>query len=243
VADKRDENDKALAVAGAAAVAAAPAGGMSPAAVRRAALTGITVLPAMALVLGLYGGGLTVGALFLAAGWMSLVGAAWMIYRAASAFDVAPADEAIIDQALLDDEQRAQLQHEKKILLKAIKEIEFDQQMGKLDETDAAQVSQTYRTRALEIMRLLDQHKPADYAAQIEKEVARRLTRAGVKAGAAPARGGEPAAEPVAEPEAPALTREVETGASAAAPTCAGCGTKNDVDAIFCKKCGAKVSA
>ncbi len=196
---------------------------------QRLALTAFTVLPALGIVAIMYGGSLTVGALFLGLGWVSFALAAWHLGRAALAFDVTPG--AIDPGGDLDAERRSELNQEKKTLLKAIKEIEFDHAMGKVDDRDAAEITATYRARALEIIRLLDEAKATDYAVVVEKELAKRLAKA----------GGLAQKE---LPAAGALAREVDTGASAdTSPECAACGTRNDQDALFCKKCGAKVSA
>lgn len=50
----------------------------------------------------------------------------------------------------------AQLREEKRRLLRAINELKFDFEMGKLSETDFAEVKQTYELRAVEVMRQLD---------------------------------------------------------------------------------------
>ena len=103
--------------------------------------------------------------------------------------------------------RRAELLSEKKLLLKAIKELEFDNKMGKIDDRDAAEIIGRYRARAVEILRQLDdQSGGKTYEAIVEKELARRLGQA-------------------------------------APGTCAACGTANDADAVFCKKCGKQVTA
>jgi hypothetical protein len=51
---------------------------------------------------------------------------------------------------------RGELEREKKALLKAIKEAEFDHQMGKLSKADADGMIQTYRARAIEVIKQLE---------------------------------------------------------------------------------------
>jgi hypothetical protein len=228
-----------------------PRRGLSPTAIRRLVVGAFVWLPAIGLVVALYGGKLTVGSLFLAFGWVTFALAAWFIGRAAIAFDVAEGDAL---EGSIDDERRTELSREKKVLLKAIKEVEFDHQMGKIDDHDAAEITATYRARALEIMRLLDENKSVDYPAMVEKELARRLAKAGglakkalpaatAEAGAAEAGAAEAgAAQAAADADEPVLSREVET-AAAAAGTCGSCGTRNDADAVFCKKCAARLGS
>ena len=109
-----------------------------------------------------------------------------------------------------------ELEREKQLVLKAIKEIELDYQMRKVAERDYREMVERYRARA---MRLITEIEAGDdYRALIERELAIRLKVQG-PAAAAPA-------APVTVPEAPARR------------ACAGCGTGNDDDAQFCKKCG-----
>jgi hypothetical protein len=51
---------------------------------------------------------------------------------------------------------RGELEKEKKTLLKAIKEAEFDQLMGKLSKADADELIRMYRARAIEVIKELD---------------------------------------------------------------------------------------
>jgi hypothetical protein len=51
----------------------------------------------------------------------------------------------------------AELEREKKSLVRAIKEIEFDRDTGKLSAADAAALLGAYRGRAIEVIKVLDQ--------------------------------------------------------------------------------------
>jgi hypothetical protein len=115
---------------------------------------------------------------------------------------------------ILSDRMRADLEREKALTLRSIKELEFDRAMGKLSPQDFEDMSGRLRARALGIMKQLDAGSSA-YRALIEKELAARIgksTRPDLKAGRA-----------VIQPD-----------------VCA-CGTRNDADAKFCKSCGAKL--
>ncbi|MGE5185433.1 MAG: hypothetical protein ACM31C_25390 [Acidobacteriota bacterium] len=82
---------------------------------------------------------------------------------------------------------REELEKEKRTLLKAIKEAEFDHQMGKLSKVDADAMIATYRQRAIAVIKELDLMDPrttADEAyrgtmltkrEKIEREVKARL--------------------------------------------------------------------
>jgi hypothetical protein len=107
---------------------------------------------------------------------------------------------------------RVALEREKALVLRSIKELEFDRAMGKMSEKDFAEMSGRLRARAAGLIQQLD--AGASYRDQIQREIDRRLNKGGA-AGAA-------AAKP-----APAL--------------CTSCGVANDPDARFCKGCGNKL--
>ncbi len=76
--------------------------------------------------------------------------------------------------------QRGELEREKKALLKAIKEAEFDREMGKLSKQDAEQMIATYRARAIEVIKELDRldgvgPNAGTVREQIERELKARL--------------------------------------------------------------------
>ena len=68
---------------------------------------------------------------------------------------------------------RAALEREKTLVLRSIKELEFDRAMGKLSEKDFIEMGQRLRARAAGLIRQLD--AGAGYREQIEKEVQRRI--------------------------------------------------------------------
>lgn len=51
---------------------------------------------------------------------------------------------------------RDELEREKRSLLKAIKEIEFDRETGKLSAADAASLTAVYRARAIEVIKAIE---------------------------------------------------------------------------------------
>jgi hypothetical protein len=116
----------------------------------------------------------------------------------------------------IDDRARAALEREKMLVLRSIKELEFDRGMGKVSEKDFDEMSARLRARAARLMRQLDAGSP--YRAQIEKEIAKRL-----------------------EQTAPSLQKGL--GAARSTIACASCTAANDPDAKFCKNCGARLEA
>ena len=119
-----------------------------------------------------------------------------------------------------------ELEREKQLVLKAIKEIELDYQMRKIADSDYREMIERYRTRA---MRLIGEIDAGDnFRELIERELKDRL--AADKGAPAPAAVAKDAPAPAPAPVA-------------ARNACSACGTTNDDDAQFCKKCGLKLAA
>jgi len=126
---------------------------------------------------------------------------------------------ALQDVSVLDDRPseraRAALEREKALVLRSIKELEFDKAMGKVSPKDFDEMAGRLRARAVMLMKQLDEGGSA-YREIIERELKNRIK---------PGRAGssDAATDPAADPA-----------------TCA-CGTVNDADAAFCKRCGTKL--
>jgi len=131
------------------------------------------VVAFVVVVLWLYRWRPTLGAPFLVLGWMSILATGYLLAKAVKVSFVR--DRA--DVAAEDDAHRAELEHEKKLLIKAIKEAEFDRDLHKLDDAEATEVIERYRARAIEIFRALEPElkKGKDYGPVIEAELAKRL--------------------------------------------------------------------
>ena len=135
---------------------------------------------------------------------------------------VSPQDDRT---AMVGERTRVALEREKMLTLRAIKELEFDRAMKKLSEEDFSEMSARLRARASRLIRQLD--AGGNYRDRIEKDLVKRLgERAADPAAASPARGS--AAAPDGTP-------------ATALKACAACSTSNEVDARFCKECGAKL--
>jgi len=143
-----------------------------------------------------------------------------------------------------------ELEREKQLVLKAIKEVELDYQMRKIAERDYREMVERYRTRAMRLMSEIEAGD--DFRSLIEKELAMRLKlEAGKSAPVEPAKSAVPPAEAItrdlAEEARQALAtlspdqEQVLRDRAAERPPCADCGTLNDQDARFCKKCGKRL--
>ena len=108
---------------------------------------------------------------------------------------------------------RVAMEREKSLVLRSIKELEFDYAMGKIAKPDFDEMSGRLRNRALGLMRQLD--AGGGYKEQIAREVASRLAQTGTAA---------------------------TVPSASIAGACSECDTQNDPDARFCKNCGSKLS-
>jgi hypothetical protein len=138
-------------------------------------------------------------------------------YRMLAPLAVEDAEELFREP--LTDRSRVTLEREKALVLRSIKELEFDRAMGKLSDKDFEEMGGRLRARAISLIRQLDAGGEG-YRELIERELKARVA-------AAPSRLPAPS-------EAPAAV------AAPVAGLCA-CGTANDADALFCKKCGTKL--
>ena len=135
--------------------------------------------------------------------------------------------------ALIGGRTRLALDREKSLVLRSIKELEFDFAMGKMSQADFDDMSSRLRQRAVGLMRQLD--AGGGYREQIEREVAKRLGEpVTASAEAQPERVTERLADRPAE-------RLSERAAERPAERACVCGTRNDPDARFCKTCGSKL--
>jgi len=105
---------------------------------------------------------------------------------------------------------RAALEREKTLVLRSIKDLEFDHAMGKVSDKDFAEMGTRLRARAAGLIRQLD--AGTSYRQAIEAEIEKRVR----------------AKKPEAPPPAPKPTTKL----------CLSCCTPNDPDARFCKGCG-----
>ena len=110
---------------------------------------------------------------------------------------------------------RADLEREKALTLRSIKELEFDRAMGKLSQADFDQMAGRLRARALGVMKQLQAGSGA-YRQAIERELAARIGT-------------------TSKPD-------FQVGRAANQPVACSCGTANDADARFCKSCGTKLA-
>ena len=144
---------------------------------------------------------------------------------------------------------RVALEREKTLVLRSIKELEFDYAMGKVAKADFDEMSARLRARAAGLIRQLD--AGGGYKELIAKEIEDRLRRSDSRSDGDGFSHRLKDAEPAtAEADEPATASTFAQGASAdkkaialrtQTSECGECGTVNDEDAKFCKNCGAKL--
>jgi len=120
--------------------------------------------------------------------------------------------EAVAVTEPISNRMRSDLEREKSLTLRSIKELEFDRAMGKLSAKDFDEMATRLRSRAVGLMKQLEQND-SGYGAIIERDLNLRLAQH---------KGSD------AKPDD-------------AASGCGGCGTVNDSDATFCKRCGRRL--
>lgn len=123
---------------------------------------------------------------------------------------------------------RLALDREKTLVLRSIKELEFDHAMGKMSQADFDEMGGRLRLRALGLMRQLD--AGGGYREQIAREVAKRLADSSEGDGLNRSEG-----------DGLSHRQKAATAEAVALPACGECGTANDPDARFCKACGFKL--
>ncbi|HTJ41418.1 MAG TPA: hypothetical protein VL463_04955 [Kofleriaceae bacterium] len=122
-------------------------------------------------------------AVFLCLGWLAVIEAVLFLWH--TGFSASDDDDGDADWWRPFGE-RDELEREKRSLLKAIKEIEFDREMGKTSDQDAGEIVRMYRARAIELFKALDAFdkdagEEVSVKDEIERELRARMALAGGK--------------------------------------------------------------
>ena len=181
-----------------------------------AATVGVVMAPDSSTPAGLILLSLTIGA-----GALAGLG----LYHTLRPLTVAEFTEAT---EMVGSRTRAAVEREKALVLRSLKELEFDRAMGKVSEKDFHEMANRLRTRAINLIKQLDIETPG-YRDLIERELEARLKQSTVD-------GLQSTVEsPPSTVEGQWSRADHRTGMSS---TCSECGTPNDQDARFCKGCG-----
>ena len=125
-------------------------------------------------------------------------------------------DDLADEPVLVGQRTRLAVEREKSLVLRSIKELEFDRAMNKVSEVDFEEMTKRLRTRAMNLLGQLESDK-SGYRELIERELETRLADL-------------------------SRSEKLESKSDAPVDGCAECGTSNDADARFCKACGARLS-
>lgn len=155
-------------------------------------------------------------------------------------------------------------EEQKRAVLRALKDLEFERSVGKISDEDYQALVSKYRAEAKRLLRVLDEESRPERD-KVEVLVRARLRREGLtdadeappekpaeadeKADEKPTEADEKRekARPERKKAKAGVTKASGPKVEAARPEaararvkCVDCGTTNDTDAVFCKKCGAR---
>jgi hypothetical protein len=159
--------------------------------------------------------------------WITLI-LALLISLAALFYVIGPLVAKQPPLLQVEDDRLSDLLARKDRAVRAIKELEFDHQVGKIDAADYLRLNDRLRRQAITLLQQLEQITPlsAVLDEQLEAEIAQR-------------RQAKPA--PVKAVSVPPI-QPVPTAAGAA-HFCTQCGARLDTSFKFCANCGAPVPA
>jgi hypothetical protein len=206
---------------------------------------GVVVLSLLSFTFTIGNGRLSGSGICLALSAGVLVYVARFLFESAKALVATGADAQATEEKAASGRRRRELEREYHNLKRALKELELDHAMAKVSEEDYQESRSRYRERAVRVLRQLDQGE--SYRAQIEADLKARRTALGLADPPRPvaAKTAEPedaASASPAAPEAAALEAPATEAPSVSIPgLCRKCETRNDSDAVFCKKCGQKL--
>jgi hypothetical protein len=154
--------------------------------------------------------------------------AVYWLWRSARGLLLADSQSAALASA---NAERDGLLEEKTALLRALRDLQSDRDAGKLAQRDFERLDKRLRERTRSVLRALD----AEIAPYRER--ARALLEEG-------APDASPAAKSDAKSDAEASPSSSEPASSKPASEVLAheCGATNDPDAVFCKRCGARLA-
>jgi hypothetical protein len=169
---------------------------------------------------------------------LSVIAFLWASLRTLSGD--APLDEGLVAVNVATRAASSESPAERKRrVLRALKDLEHEHAIGKIDDADYAQISARYREEAKEILRAMDvEIEPL--RARAEELARAHLAKKGLGDGPASsdAKSAKAAKDEMAEgDEAPSDAGSEEASAPSRLD-CPKCRTSNEADAAFCKKCG-----
>ena len=181
----------------------------------------------MALLLGtvVLGVGMLwgLGAAVLGVALLVLLGAIWLLWS--SLLGLVGDTQLSLEEALTLTAPSAE-EEQKRAVLRALKDLEFEHSVGKISEEDYLELRRRYRAEAMRLLKLVDEAQAASLQ-QAERLVERHLRKETQRKELLPKE----------------IQREETLPKETQQPLrCQSCGKRNDLDAKFCKSCGAKLA-
>jgi hypothetical protein len=189
--------------------------------VNAAGTVGVLIVAALVALAGFFFGPAIALLVLAASALAAAIAAMWTSLRALVGDTKLSAEDAFAMGAPSAEEEQ------KRAVLRAIKDIEFEHAVGKLSDEDYRALDARYRAEAKRLLRVLDE-RAAPERSRAEKLALRRLEDAGL----APT-GVAKTGEKIAAKKKKDKNRR----------NCAECGAKNEVDAAFCKACGKPIGS
>src|SRR5450432_221845 len=176
--------------------------------------------------------------LTLAGGALLLV--IWLLWSSVQA--LAGESELSFEEAFSLGTRSAE-EEQKRAVLRALKDLEYERSVGKISEDDYHEYSARYRAEAKRLIRDLDENL-AEARKQVERELERRVAKLAqsdsVDEASEEERAQPPATEVVEATSSPENSPPIAAKSPAKAlRKCGACHTRNELDARFCKSCGA----
>jgi hypothetical protein len=219
---RRDPPERRGAAAKSATVAAREDGDAAERLLGRAVAIGLPVTTVVAALVVAFMASVGSGLLVLASGaLLGTIALLWASVRTLSGD--APLPEDLEEAATRRRDVDAQGEQKRRVL-RALKDLEGEHALGKIDDADYELLDMQYRLEAKALMREMDQNS-APAIAEAERIAREYLASQGL---------GPASTDPATASE---------TVPSDDRRRCAGCGTSNEKDAAFCKKCGASMNA
>lgn len=194
----------------------------------RAVRVGLPALTVLSFVVTALAVNLATGILVLVAGTLlGTIALLWASLRLVTGdAPVAPELEALAASGHVVDA----LASRKTMLVRAIKDLDNEHALGKLEDEDHALIRATYRDELRDVLKQMDDAL-APYRGEAEALAHAHLAKVGLAAKGE----GDAAADATEAPELSATSPAVEAPARRA---CAACAVSNEPDARFCKGCG-----
>jgi hypothetical protein len=114
----------------------------------------------------------TAPVVFISLGWVAVVLGVVYLWQTGTATTFV--DEAEDPAWFQPTGAVEELEREKRSLLKAIKEVEFDRELGKMSEADAKEMTHVYRQRAIDVLKAIDEMR-AGGAGNVRDQIAREV--------------------------------------------------------------------